>query len=82
MQNLRAAIADSPTGPWGPSSDAFAPKFSESPVAVKNGSEWWIYFTGKAFGLYVTRDIVIFVDASGQVKGTGAPVSIAVTPHP
>jgi pectinesterase len=82
MQNLRVAMSDSPTGPWGPSSDAFTPKFSEFPAAVKNGSEWWIYFKGKAPGLYVTRDFVNFVDASEQLKGAGAPASIAVTTHP
>jgi hypothetical protein len=82
MQNLRAAIGDSPTGPWGPSSNAFTPKFSESPAAVRNGAEWWIYFSGKAPGLYVTRDFVNFTDASGQLKGSVAPLSITATPRP
>ena len=81
MQNLRAAIADSPTGPWGPSSDAFTPKFIESPAAVRNQDDWWIYCSGKSPGLYVTRDFVHFVDASGELKGDGVPLSIAVTPR-
>jgi hypothetical protein len=72
-------MADSPTGPWGPSSDNFTPKFSDSPVAVRNGADWWIYFSGKAPGLYVTRDFVNFVDASRELKGDGVPASVAVT---
>jgi pectinesterase len=84
MQNLRAAIADSPTGPWGPSTNAFTPKFAEAPTAIRNGDEWWIYFSGKSPGLYVTRDFINFTDASAQLKlpGQSAPLSIAVAPRP
>jgi len=78
MQNLRATIGDSPIGPWGPSTNAFTPKFAELPAAVRNGDEWWIYFGGKTPGLYVTRDFLHFTDASEQLKfpAGSAPSSI------
>jgi hypothetical protein len=77
MQNLRAAIADSPTGPWGLSSNAFTPRFTESPTVILNSDEWWIYFSGKTPGLYVTR-LINFTDASAQLKlpASSAPRSI------
>jgi pectinesterase len=81
MQNLRAAIADSPTGPWGPSTNAFTPQFAGSPAAIRNGSEWWIYFSGKTPGLYVTVDFLNFTDASAQLKlpAADAPLSLVVS---
>jgi pectinesterase len=84
MQNLRAATADSPTGPWGPSTNSFTPKFAEAPTAIRNGEEWWIYFGGKTPGLYVTRDFINFTDATAGLKlpGNDAPLSIAIVPKP
>jgi pectinesterase len=82
MQNLRAAIADSPTGPWGPSTNAFTPRLAENPTSIRSEDEWWIYFGGKSPGLYVTRDFLQFTDASGQLKlPTGAaPPNIVLIP--
>ncbi|MCX6630977.1 MAG: pectinesterase family protein [Candidatus Solibacter sp.] len=53
MQNLRVAFADSPLGPWGPSTDAFTAKGTASPAAIRSSGEWWIYHSG---GLVRTRD--------------------------
>jgi pectinesterase len=82
MQNLRAAIADTPTGPWGPSTTAFTPKFTEVPTAIRIGDEWRIYWGGKARGLYVTRDFIHFTDASAQLKlpAGDAPLGIVILP--
>ena len=79
MQNLRAAFSDSPLGPWGPSTNAFTAKFTDSPAAVRSGDEWWIYYSGKSPGLVRTRDFVNFIDSSAQVNA--APLSIVVAPR-
>lgn len=59
MQNLRVAFANSPLGPWGPSSDAFTAKGAASPAAIRSGDEWWIYHSA---GLVRTRDFWSFND--------------------
>ena len=79
MQNLRAAFSDSPLGRWGPSTNAFTAKFTDSPAAVRSGDEWWIYYSGKSPGLVRTRDFVNFIDSSAQVNA--APLSIVVAPR-
>jgi pectinesterase len=71
MQSLRVAFSDGLLGPWGPRSDAFTARFTDSPAAVKLGEEWWIYDantqTGAA-GLVKTRGFQEFTDASGHVQ--------------
>jgi pectinesterase len=44
MKTLRVAFADSPVGPWGPSSDSFTPRFSHNPAVLNVGNEFVLYF--------------------------------------
>ena len=78
MLNLRVSAASTPFGPWGPSSDAFTEKFTDSPAAIQSGHEWWIYYTNAqtgSIGLVKTRDFRSFQDAA-------SPVSFPVGCHP
>jgi pectinesterase len=59
VQSLRVTFADSPLGPWGPSTDAFAAKGATSPAAIHSGDEWWIYHSG---GMLRTRDFWSFTE--------------------
>lgn len=71
MLNLRVSASSTPFGPWGPASDAFTDKFTESPTAIQSGREWWIYYTNPqagSIGLVKTRDFRSFLDASSQVS--------------
>jgi hypothetical protein len=71
MQSLRVAFSDGLLGPWGPRSDAFTARFTESPAAVRLGEEWWIYNANSqtgAAGLVKTRGFQEFTDASGRVQ--------------
>jgi hypothetical protein len=70
MQCLRVAFSNSPLGPWGPRSDAFTVRFTDSPAAVKLGEEWWIYNANTETGtegLVKTRGLQEFRDASHNV---------------
>ena len=65
MQDLRVAFAPAPEGPWGPSRDAFTPKFFDNPAAIQLAGEWWIYDTKTSDGattLEKTRDFSTFTD--------------------
>ncbi|HXK07206.1 MAG TPA: pectinesterase family protein [Verrucomicrobiae bacterium] len=74
MRNLRAAFSEAPTGPWGPSTNAFTAMGSESPAAIRNEDEWWIYYGGKSPGLVRTRDFVHFTDSSAHLRfNDGSP---------
>jgi pectinesterase len=71
MLSLRVSASSTPFGPWGPSSDAFTDKFTESPTAIQSGRDWWIYYTNAqtgSIGLVKTRDFRSFQDASSQVS--------------
>ena len=76
MQNLRVAFADSPLGPWGPSSDAFTAKGTASPAAVRSGDEWWIYHSN---GLVRTRDFWSFTKV--PLPATVRPISVIEVPR-
>ncbi|MBS1858342.1 MAG: family 43 glycosylhydrolase [Acidobacteria bacterium] len=77
---LRVAFADSPYGPWGPSTDAFTLKGSDSPVAVYEGGAWLITFfdDSRTPHLYRTRDFWEYTDF-GTVP---APLSGWLAPKP
>jgi hypothetical protein len=76
MQNLRVAFADSPLGPWGPSTDAFTVKGISSPAAIHSSDEWWIYHSG---GLLRTRDFWSFAEVP---LPTGVrPISVIDVPR-
>ena len=65
------SASSTPFGPWGPSSDAFTDKFTDSPTAIQSGRDWWIYYTNAqtgSIGLVKTRDFRSFLDASSQVS--------------
>ncbi|HUI55005.1 MAG TPA: pectinesterase family protein [Bryobacteraceae bacterium] len=84
MLTLRAAWSETPLGPWGPSSDPFAPKFSESPSAVRLGDEWWIYYANRqGVALLITRDFRKFTAASRAIPFPGGshPGSVLVVPR-
>jgi hypothetical protein len=76
MQNLRVAFADSPLGPWGPSTDAFTAKGTASPAAIRSGDEWWIYHSG---GLVRTRDFWSFAEV--PLPAGVRPVSVIEVPR-
>jgi pectinesterase len=76
MQNLRVAFADSPLGPWGPSSDAFTAKGTASPAAIRVGGEWWIYHSG---GLVRTRDFWSFAEV--PLPAGVRPLSVIEVPR-
>jgi pectin methylesterase-like acyl-CoA thioesterase len=75
-QNLRVAWADSPLGPWGPSTDAFTAKGTTSPAAIRSGGEWWIYHSG---GLLRTRDFWSFTEV--PLPAGVRPVSVVEVPR-
>jgi len=76
MQSLRVAFADSPRGPWGPSTDALTAKGTASPAAIRSGDEWWIYHSG---GLVRTRDFWSFTE--GPQPAAIRPVSVIEVPR-
>jgi len=84
MLTLRVAWSDKPLGPWGPSSDAFAPRLSESPSAIRLGDEWWIYCANQQrVALLMTRDFRKFTAVRRAVwfpEGSH-PVGILVVPR-
>jgi pectinesterase len=76
VQNLRVAFADSPLGPWGPSTDGFGAKGTASPAAIRSGDEWWIYHSG---GLLRTRDFWSFAEV--PLPAAMRPVSVIEVPR-
>lgn len=74
-RNLKVAFANSPTGPYSPSSEAFTDTFVEGPSVVKLGDEYWIYFDAyreKIYGAVKTKDFITFTD---ETKNISIPVN-------
>jgi len=73
---LRTASSDSPYGPWGPSTDAFTPKGSDSPHAMEAPGAWALSMRNPP-RIYLTRDFWEFTDL-----GTPAPPRGPIAPKP
>ena len=71
-KNLRLAIADAPTGPYGPPSAPITGKYwAEGPTAIKLGDKWFVYFdryTEHRYGLVTSRDLVHWDEESDKVR--------------
>ncbi len=70
-RNLKVAFAESPTGPYSPSSEAFTGSFVEGPSVEKVGEDYLIYFDvykKKIYGAMRTTDFRTFVDETENVS--------------
>ena len=78
---LRIAWSDSPYGPWGPSTDAFTNKGTDTPSATLTAGVWSIRFLDaqtRVPHLYQTRDFWSFTD----LGALPAPPGGRLTPKP
>ncbi len=59
-KNLRIAVSDRASGPYGPASPPFSPEWVEGPTAAKIGGEWIVYFDmyrDKRYGAVKSADL-------------------------
>jgi hypothetical protein len=71
MNTLRVTFADTPVGPWGPSSDPIVPVDCESPFVQRNGNEWIVYYSfvdKDEYGAVVTQDFEKWTDISDLIS--------------
>lgn len=70
-RDIKVAFGESPTGPFGPTSEAFTPEFCEGPTVAKVGDEYYIYYDAyreKKFGAMKTKDFISFMDETDNIS--------------
>lgn len=70
-RDIKVAFGESPTGPFGPTSEAFTPEFCEGPTVAKVGDEYYIYYDAyreKKFGAMKTKDFINFMDETDNIS--------------
>jgi hypothetical protein len=70
-RNLKVAFSEKAMGPYTHVSEAFSPKLTEGPTAVKVGTEWLIYFDAygdKKYSAVVTSDFKSFKDVASSIS--------------
>ena len=70
-RDIKVAFGESPTGPFGPTSEAFTPEFCEGPTVAKVGDEYYIYYDAyreKKFGAMKTKDFISFTDETDNIS--------------
>ena len=86
--HLFAVAGTSPVGPWGDSTPAFTPEWSEGPTCIRVGDDYLIYYDryrSYTFGAVRTRDFQHFEDITslisipkGHKHGTAIKVDASV----
>jgi beta-xylosidase len=71
-KELRLAVADSPTGPFGPAGAPISTNWVEGPSAIQIGEDYFIYFdhytNPRYYGAIKSRDLVSWEDISKQIS--------------
>jgi hypothetical protein len=70
-KNLRLAVSDKLTGPYGPASKPFTPAWVEGPTVLKIGGWWVVYYdeyTRHHFGALRSRDLHIWEVINDQLR--------------
>ena len=71
QKNIRVALSDRATGPYGPPSAPITGDYwAEGPTAIKIDGTWFVYFDkyrDGSYGLVVSRDLVNWIDKSDQL---------------
>ena len=86
QKNIKIAIAEKPSGPFGPASEPITSKYwAEGPTALKIGDYWHVYFDKYSeghYGVIRSKDLKTWEDISDQLtypKGMRHGTAFAVS---